>query len=340
MSVAHAGAEGVPDGQRKSSIIIKGKVLATYEREIPHSHLQYYPDNPRVYSLVRAETDQPTQDEIEEELQDSEHVRELVQDIRRNGGLIDPLVVKNGTLEVIEGNSRLAAWRVLAKQDPMRWISVKCILLPKDITQTQVSALLGQWHLKGKKEWRPYEQAGYLWRRHKQDGITYPDLADEVGLGKTKVKQLAEAFEFMGKHGDVKRDRFSYYYEYTRSSKIGRARKKFAKLDEVVVGQIKAGQIIRAQDLRDMLPVICNKEKILRTFIQDDVPLSDAHSRAEKAGGGHKPSQKLKAFRNWIAKPEVQAHLATADGSIRQEIAFEVGKLRSLIERVHKKLTK
>jgi hypothetical protein len=89
-----------------------------------------------------------------------------------------------------------------------------------------------------------------------------------------------------------------------------------------------------------MLPVVCNKEKVLRSFIQNDIPLGEAHARAEKAGGGHRPSQKLKAFRNWIAKPEVQAALAGTDGSIREEIEFEIGKLKGLIERVFKRLTK
>lgn len=325
---------------RTSSLTIRGRRVPTVEREIQHDELRYYPDNPRVYSLVRGEDEHPAQDEIEAKLQDMEHVRELVQDIRRNGGLIDPLVVKDGTFEVIEGNSRLAAWRLLAKQDPLKWMRIKCTVLPADIPQALISALLGQWHLKGKKEWPPYEQAGYLWRRNQTDGISLPDLAAEVGLSRSKVKKLTQAYEFMMKQGDVKRDRFSYYFEYTRSTKIARARRKYATLDEVVVAQIKSGDIVRAQDLRDMLPVVCNKDRVLRNYIQKDLPLSEAYARAEKAGGDHHPSRRLKTFRDWIAQPDVQAGLTTADGDIRRQIEFEVGKLKTLFERLYRKLAK
>src|SRR5262249_48545141 len=55
--------------------------------------------------------------EIYEELLEQEHVRELKDDIKLNGGLIDPLIVKDNTFEVLEGNSRLAACRWLYKND-------------------------------------------------------------------------------------------------------------------------------------------------------------------------------------------------------------------------------
>lgn len=72
-------------------------------------------DNPRVYSVVRANGKQPTQEEIQQQLSDLEHVKELREDIKRNGGLIEPLIVRGGSLDVLEGNSRLAAYRKLAE---------------------------------------------------------------------------------------------------------------------------------------------------------------------------------------------------------------------------------
>tara|TARA_R110002124_G_scaffold144122_13_gene309043 strand:- start:11319 stop:11759 length:441 start_codon:yes stop_codon:yes gene_type:complete len=107
------------------------------------SSLKFYVDNPRIYSFVRTEGHFPTQDEILERLLALEHVRELVHDIKTNGGLIDPLIVRGGALEVLEGNSRLAAYRFLFSQDPIRWSHVKCTVLPADIPQALVFALLG-----------------------------------------------------------------------------------------------------------------------------------------------------------------------------------------------------
>jgi len=163
-------------------------------------------------------------------------------------------------------------------------------------------------------------------------------LALEVLLSQNKVRELVNAYDFMAKHTDSKRDRFSYYFEYTRSAKIAKARKKFDKLDVVVVQQIKADRIVRAQDLRQMLPVVCNKEKVLRSYVQKELSLEEAFGRAESEGGGHKPSRKLKEFRNWLALPGIQKELVESQGNIRKEIVYEVGKLRTQLDRLFKKL--
>jgi hypothetical protein len=56
-----------------------------------------------VYSVVRANGKQPTQEEIQQQLSQLEHVRELREDIKRNGGLLEALIVRGGSLEVLEG---------------------------------------------------------------------------------------------------------------------------------------------------------------------------------------------------------------------------------------------
>ena len=122
---------------------------------IEQSKLKFFVDNPRIYSVVRAGGKTPDQTEIYEELLEQEHVRELKEDIRLNGGLIDPLIVKDGTLEVLEGNSRLAACRWLYENDKANaplWGKVKCTLLPADIPEPLIFAILGQYHIRGKKD--------------------------------------------------------------------------------------------------------------------------------------------------------------------------------------------
>jgi hypothetical protein len=79
-------------------------------------------------------------------------------DAGRNGGLLEPLIVRGGSLEVLEGNSLLAAYRQLAAKEPIKWAMVKCTVLPADVDDSLVFALLGQFHIKGKKDWAPYEQ--------------------------------------------------------------------------------------------------------------------------------------------------------------------------------------
>src|ERR1051326_3293104 len=98
--------------------------LTVRKQEIPvttkyllQTSLKFFPENPRIYSLVRSDGKEPTQPQIYDRLLEQEHVKQLVQDIRRNGGLIEPLLVRDGSMEVLEGNSRLAAYRYLAKTD-------------------------------------------------------------------------------------------------------------------------------------------------------------------------------------------------------------------------------
>lgn len=319
-------------------IRVRGERIPVVYEQIAHRHLKYYSANPRVYSVVRTGNHEPTQEEIEEHLQDMEHVRELVQDIKRHGGLIDRLVVKDGTLEVLEGNSRLAAWRFLSDRDPNRWSEVECMVLPAATDESLISALLGQWHLKGKTRWPPYEQAGHLYRRHKVDGVVLKELAREVGFSVPKVKQSIDAYDFMVRNDDNQRDRWSYYYEYVRSRTISKARDKFDKLDGAVVKQIKAGKIDRAQDLRDFLPVVCRNDRVLRKFVRGELALTDAHEMAKDLGGDHASYQKLKKFRMWLADEDVREALGGTKAAVRDKVLFEVKQLRALVDKVFKGL--
>lgn len=47
---------------------------------------------------------------------------------------------------VLEGNSRLAAYRILAKNDPLKWSRVLVQILPEDISDSDIFTLLGTFH--------------------------------------------------------------------------------------------------------------------------------------------------------------------------------------------------
>lgn len=67
-------------------IRLKNKDIPTETREVEQKNLQFYVDNPRIYSLVRSDGRTPDQDDICKQLQGLEHVKELIQDISANGG--------------------------------------------------------------------------------------------------------------------------------------------------------------------------------------------------------------------------------------------------------------
>jgi hypothetical protein len=299
---------------------------------IEQNKLKFFVDNPRIYSVVRAGGKVPDQTAIYEELLEQEHVRELKEDIRLNGGLIDPLIVKDGTLEVLEGNSRLAASRWLYNNDKANaplWGKVKCTLLPKDIPEPLIFAILGQYHIRGKKDWMPYEQAGFLCRRfhhHKED---IPTVADELGIKRSEAQHQIQVFAFMIKHNEVKRDRWSYYDEYVKSTKIKKAREQYPDFDKLVIQKIRSSEIKRAVDVRDSLPAICvGPAKNLKRFIDGKINFDDAYRTAMDAGGGSVEYKRLHTFRQWLAKADTERDLVeTKEKNIHDRIIFELGKI-------------
>lgn len=236
------------------TLTIGGKEIDITRTHLKQTELKFYPENPRIYSLVVASSGElPSQDEIQETLTKFEYVRQLVQSIKANGGLIDPLLVRDGDYVVIEGNSRLAAYRALAKQDPIKWGTVKCCLLPKDIDDDLISALLGEYHIIGRKDWAPYEQAGYLWRRHTKHGVATAKMSEEIGLSEKTIKYFINVYDFMVKYEENNAQRWSYYFEYLKSQRIAKCRKEYPGLDTVVVRKIKNNEIPKAEDVRDKL---------------------------------------------------------------------------------------
>jgi hypothetical protein len=326
-------------GLDEGTLTIAKRKLSVRTGEVPQTELLFFAENPRVHSLLHSDGTEPTQEEIQDQLEGMETVRELIHDIRRNGGLIDALIVRSGSREVIEGNSRLAAYRCLAREDPIRWGKVKVTLLPEPVESVVIDALLGQYHLKGKTAWLPYEQAGYLYRRVHHHAESVEDLAAELGLGKQRIGQMVTAYEFMVEKKDNARGRWSYYYEYIKSRQIKKARGLFPRMDSVVVKMIKSGEVEKAQDLRDKLKVICtSRGKALEKLVSGKLDLDAAYDLAEHHGGTNTPFRKLAKFRTWLAESEVRQRLADSPPAVLKRVAFEVKWLRRLLEALAKKL--
>jgi hypothetical protein len=321
----------------EDSLLILGVKVPTTAQLLPQQKLRFFPDNPRVYSVVRANGKQATQEEIQQQLSELEHVKELREDIKRNGGLMDPLIVRGGSLEVLEGNSRLAAYRQLADKDPIKWGMVKCTVLPPDVKDSLVFALLGQFHIKGKKDWVPYEQAGFLYRRFKDHNIPTKVLAQELGLSAKKVAHLVETYQFMVDHDEVDTSRWSYYDEYLKSNKIKKSRQKYPERDKLVVKSIKKGEIERAVDLRDQLPIVCASTPILKRFAEGKVSLEEAYERAVDSGADNIPYKKAAAFRKWITEQEVDSVLANSPQQVRSKLLYELDKIAIRISALKKK---
>jgi len=280
------------------NIPIKGKNYTVSLRHLRHDTLKFYPENPRVYSVLHAgAATTPSQEEIQECLQAMDHVRELRDDIKENGGLIEPLYVKEATLEVVEGNSRLAAYRMLAEENAVEWETAKCAILPKEVSDSAIASLLGQLHLKGKKDWLPYEQASFLHRRHYKDKISISNLAKEVPLKERGIEHRIKVIDYMIKQGDNEMKRWSHYDELLKNRKIQAAFKNHAGFEEAVIQTIKSGNM-KAVEVRDKLKVVCRtkSEKPINQFI-GGATIDAAVKTAKSLGGDHTALHKIRRFR-------------------------------------------
>jgi hypothetical protein len=339
-AIAVTPEDAAADGEiERGTIRIRGVDVPTETVALAQSSLRFYVDNPRIYSLVRSNGHVPDQDEILTQLLQLEHVKVLKDDIVANDGLIDPIIVRAGDYVVLEGNSRLAAYRFLAAKNPIKWAKIRCTVLPAEIDEKLVFALLGQYHVKGKKDWAPYEKAGFLYRRHKEHNIELSTVADEVGIGHKEAKHLVSVYEFMIEHDDTDSTRWSYYDEFLKSTKIKKAREEFAHFDDFIVGQVKSGGIAKAVELRDKLPVICSgPAKVLKRFAEGTVEFADAYDAAVDAGGENYALKKLKRFREWLALNDTEDDLLEPNKQVRDNMLFQLKEIEKRAKRLKERL--
>lgn len=316
-------------------ITLRGNDIPTVTRDIEQSKLRFYADNPRIYSLVRSDGHEPDQQLILEKLLEHDHVHVLKDDIVANGGLIDPLIVRDGDMMVLEGNSRLAAYRHLAGKEPIRWGRVRCTVLPADMDEQLIFTLLGQYHVKGKTDWAPFEKAGFIHRRITEQALEIDAVAEDLSIRKSEAEQLVRVFRFMLDRKVGARDHWSYFDEYLKSRKIAKARELHPELDDVFVSHVDAGVIPRAIEVRTKLAVICGgNPKNLKRYVQGVVGFEDAYETASVAGGDNVSLAKLRRFRQWIVQNDSEDDMREATKAVRDKMRFELKE----IERRTKKL--
>ncbi|MGE0356508.1 MAG: hypothetical protein AB7P08_06275 [Burkholderiales bacterium] len=319
-------------------LVLRNKKIPVKLAEVPQADLKFYLENPRLYTLVRRDGQEPTQEEIAKELSKMEHVKQLVQAIKQHGGLMDAVIVQGSTNVVLEGNSRLAAYRILAGQDPVKWGMVRARILPDTISESEVFSLLGEYHIIGKKDWAPFEQAGYLYRRHKTHKVPIEALALEINIGRKLISHLIGVYQFMLDNNERDVNRWSYYDEYLKSNKIKRARKQFPELDDVVVRKIRSEEIERAVDVRDGLRKIVEAGgHVLERFATEKRDFTQSVNAALNKGAGDHGVQKVKRFKEWLAVPDNQHELDGLTGGARKECQYDLEKIGKLIERVLKR---
>ncbi len=320
------------------TLTLGGQEIPVRNGYLPIHDLSFYPENPRIYSLIQRPGVEPSQDEIFNRLRGLDHVKQLIQSIRANGGLTDPMLVRDGDLVVIEGNSRLAAYHELARNDAITWGKAKVRLLPCEISEELVFALLGEYHIIGRKDWVPYEQAGYLYRRNVTHGVSAQGMASEMGLPVKTVNHLINTYKFMVEHDETSVTRWSYYDEYLKSTIVRKARRENPDLDDIVVGKIKRREIPGAVDVRNKLVKLLDVAKVgpepTKILVSGDKTFDRAFGSAQDRGVDNMWLRRFKRFRGELQVKAFLADLDRMSAEQQDKCLYEVTKIQQSIERI------
>ncbi len=318
----------------ETTIAIMGQHVPARHERIPIDKLHFLPDNPRVYAAIREMTDfdgltpEEKQHRIYERLLQEPSVKNLIPEIQRDGGLQDPITVRHDTWQVIEGNSRLAAYRKLAEgSEDDRWTHIRCLVVTT-LTDDQQTRLLGQAHLHGKTDWSPYAKALFCFRWVEEEKRDVSSLSNLSGISSAEIKKNVRIVQLMNANGDDKLSHFSYYNVLVRSRPISTAIADSSKLKRTLLAQIKT-EAFTAQEMRERLPAVIAKPRILRKYEKDDVSLEDAYDRAKISGA----EQRLKKVRDGLDDIELD-DIAPLEHPEVKAIEQVVKQIRQRLRRV------
>jgi len=258
--------------KKESFITIGGRKIECEIDQINIFKLQYYPENPRVNSILSQYPQEDiTQDFIEKQLWKLDSTKDLFLDIRRNQGLIEEIIVKDR--EVIEGNSRLCAYRKLyerAQTDDERklWQYIRAKILPSDITPEEVFTILGVFHIKGKADWRTYEKAAYLFKMVKVFGKKEKNISEMIGISVSDIKNMIASYETMNRGNVTDLNKFSFFIEYNKNRELAKIRDEDPTFTDKFINLVKEEKIPRAEKVRDLSTIL--KDKKARKYFFDE----------------------------------------------------------------------
>ena len=306
--------------------------------------LKFLKDNPRVYAVTHGQkgfgdyTEEEQQELIFGKLREEPSVKNLVPDVRRHGGLIEPILVRHDTQEVIEGNSRLAVYRLLHEgKAEGEWSLIPCYIVT-GLTPQQQAAFLNQIHVKGKTQWSAYEKANFAYVRRANEW-SIEAIAELFGESPNTIRTRINVIELMKNSRDNDTGHFSHYDVLVRTSSIWREMKDSNAFRERVVEEIKAldpnpnQQEFTAQDLRKKLPAIVKKPKVLRRYIRNEMDLEESYLRAAVSPAEERVRKALAVLE--ISRQDVENLDKNSLNALRQvirKLVREVERIRQMAD--------
>lgn len=256
--------------------------------------LRFLPENPRVYAVTHGRADfsdlpsDEQQRRIFDALRREPSVERLKREIKHNGGLMEPILVRHDRRQVVEGNSRLAAYRLLRAEDPGGdWETIPCNIVA-ELTDQQQAAYLQQIHVAGKTEWSAYEKAYFAYFYYARKTWSVDSIAELFDETVPTIRRKIEVIEMMAQNSDPERSHYSHYdvlYGVRQRAPKDRQssndpiwKKVLTQIREIGIDDERS---FTAQELRARLPVVMRKPKVEKRFLAGKINLEEAWQRAK-----------------------------------------------------------
>lgn len=272
---------------------INGRRVPYRDDVIDIDQLQFWEANPRVYAAVRGvpgwnDADSLRRQQIIAEcMENQESTRIVLEGLRLHQGQQEPLIVDLRGNIVIEGNSRLAALRILARENPAYWDAAICRCY-NDLTEEERCALLSEMHVIGKTEWNPYVKAATYWRQHRELEWDLPKIARVNRTNVAKVKTELATVELMANENELNERKYSWYNVLTSTRAIKRVFEDNTEFRDRVLAVVRDASpeatdpVERAStSFRDGLNALVKKDRPLRRFCSGRRSLQEAVDEAQ-----------------------------------------------------------
>jgi hypothetical protein len=249
------------------------------------------PENPRFYHLGLAGRTHLSQTDLVREIEQDEETATLTKAVRKSG-VKDPIWVRedgHGHYLVIEGNRRTVVLRRLLKEgatppEGVHFDEVLANVLPQDTPDTEL--LLQKARLQsGKKQWGPFNEAAVTYLLRMTHLLEYEDIAAELQIAISKVKERIENFKLFQEYAQATSDsnpkRFAYFSDAPKQvrewfTESEDNKKIYFGLITPVGGRQKIRSVATKNGLRDFSKVLDDDEAFKYLVNTKEATLEDA----------------------------------------------------------------
>jgi hypothetical protein len=326
----------------------------------PVSWLRPDPSNKRLYSKSKEKYggEPLTPEECFEELWKLSSVKELYNGILLAGGLTEALYVTH-TGTVREGNERLTALNAIqeglenglfteeGERDRLMELldNIPVKVLPREISEKEMSLMLADWHLGGKDPWPAMNQAEHIYDMNHNKGITVSEISYRLRKSRTWIHQRIKAYTWTREHFE-RGNRWQETKEFSYFEELYKQKKKLAEKGFDVEGNpddlyqfmdwVTEKQIPRALDVRKLSKVL--EFEPTRDLLYEgngkqafiDLKFHDASETSPRFAA-------IKRMNNQLDKMTWQEYNMIHEQQVlREMIDFTIARLQNVLETVDK----